>query len=278
MIGVPLTVMVSPAAKSVASESVAAAPESSVAPVIGAGTAALLLTALPPIVADGLKKSSEAWMADAATSAVSPSVWIEDVSAACKLAVVATVSTPIANEPAGTGVAVVGRQRDRLGGAVRQREIERDLVTLFGLAAPRSTVADGGTPAACVTVAPVNDEVTGGELETECRTVFGQACHGRRCRRRGHREVTHVAGALIGLPALVDQLRQTCLRAVAVEHDVAGDGGRPVGGAARKQIAVAGLAVEQRYLALANAACAVIWPRGLAVVVEYDRRRRRPRS
>ena len=40
VIGVPLTVMVSPAAKLAASESVPAAPESSVAPVIGAGTVA----------------------------------------------------------------------------------------------------------------------------------------------------------------------------------------------------------------------------------------------
>src|SRR5437868_4475447 len=54
VIGVPLTVMVSPAAKSVASESVAAAPDNSVAPVIGAGTAALLLTALAPVVAGGV--------------------------------------------------------------------------------------------------------------------------------------------------------------------------------------------------------------------------------
>ena len=48
---VPSTVMVSPAAKFVVIESVLAAPESKVAPVIGAGTAALLLTALPVVVA-----------------------------------------------------------------------------------------------------------------------------------------------------------------------------------------------------------------------------------
>ena len=51
VIGVPLTVMVSPAAKFVPSESVPAAPDNSVAPVIGAGTAALLLTEPPVIVA-----------------------------------------------------------------------------------------------------------------------------------------------------------------------------------------------------------------------------------
>src|SRR5882672_716974 len=73
VIGVPLTVMVSPGTKSVASESVAAAPDSSVAPVMGAGTAALLLTGPPAMVADGLKKLLDAVMADAATSDVSAS-------------------------------------------------------------------------------------------------------------------------------------------------------------------------------------------------------------
>src|SRR5450631_2315384 len=58
--GVPLTVMVSPAAKLVDSESVLAAPDSSVAPVIGAGIAALLLATIPVAVPAGLKKLSEA--------------------------------------------------------------------------------------------------------------------------------------------------------------------------------------------------------------------------
>ena len=43
VIGVPLTVMVSPAAKPVASESVAALPDNSVAPVIGAGERRLVV-------------------------------------------------------------------------------------------------------------------------------------------------------------------------------------------------------------------------------------------
>src|SRR5450631_666610 len=58
--GVPLTVMVSPAAKLVASESVFAAPDNNVAPVIGAGIAALLLATIPVAVPAGLKKLSEA--------------------------------------------------------------------------------------------------------------------------------------------------------------------------------------------------------------------------
>ncbi len=66
-----------------------------------------LLTALPAIVADGLKKLSDAAIAEAATSEVSLSFWIDDVSAACRFAVVAAVSTPIGNEPAGGGVVVV---------------------------------------------------------------------------------------------------------------------------------------------------------------------------
>ena len=124
VIGVPLTVMVSPAAKSVASESVPAAPDNSVAPVIGAGTVSLLLTALPVIVADGLKKLSDAWIADAATSEVSASFWIDAVSAACKFTVVAAVSTPIRNVPAGGGVVVVAVSSIDFAGAVGQIEIE----------------------------------------------------------------------------------------------------------------------------------------------------------
>src|ERR1035437_2357953 len=58
--GVPLTVMVSPAAKLVVSESVLAMPDNSVAPVIGAGIAALLLTTLPVAVPAVLKKLSDA--------------------------------------------------------------------------------------------------------------------------------------------------------------------------------------------------------------------------
>src|SRR3977135_263635 len=107
VIAVPLTVMVSPAPKFAASESVVAAPDSSVAPVMGAGLAALLLTTLPAIVADGLKKLSDAAIGEAATSDVSLSVFIDAVNEDCKFNVVAAVSTPIANEPVGGGVVVV---------------------------------------------------------------------------------------------------------------------------------------------------------------------------
>lgn len=51
VIGVPFTVMVSPAAKLVDSELVPAAPESAVAPEIGAAGAFWLLTAAPETVA-----------------------------------------------------------------------------------------------------------------------------------------------------------------------------------------------------------------------------------
>src|SRR5512140_3619225 len=53
VMGVPLTVMLSPAAKLVASEFVFAAPDNSVAPVIGAGLAALLLARLPATCSGG---------------------------------------------------------------------------------------------------------------------------------------------------------------------------------------------------------------------------------
>ena len=48
---VPLTVMVLPTAKFVVSESEGVAPESVVARVMGAATAALLLTVLPVVIA-----------------------------------------------------------------------------------------------------------------------------------------------------------------------------------------------------------------------------------
>ena len=106
LIGVPLTVMVSPAAKLVASESVPAAPDNAVAPVIGAGTAAWLLTTLPVAVPAVLKKSLPASIAEAATSDVLASVPIAVLSAAFRLAAVAVEVAPMAKLPAGGGVAL----------------------------------------------------------------------------------------------------------------------------------------------------------------------------
>src|SRR6478736_9143510 len=159
VIGVPLTVMVSPAAKLAASESVGAVPESSVAPVIGAGTVSWLFTGVPVTVADGLKKLSDAVIADAATSAVSLSVLIEDVNVACKFVVVAAVSTPIRNEPAGGGFLVVAVSA--IDSVVPSGRLKLNVILSpsFGLTAPRSTVAAGGAPDGCVTVAPVSDEL-----------------------------------------------------------------------------------------------------------------------
>src|SRR5689334_14215965 len=149
--------MVSPATKLGATESVAAAPDNNVAPVIGAGI--WLLTALPVIVADGLKKLSDAAIADAATSEVSPSVWIEVVNTACRFAVVATVSTPIRNEPAGGGFFVVAVNAIVSLVPSGRLKLNAILSPSFGLTAPRSTVAAGGAPVGCVTVAPVSDEL-----------------------------------------------------------------------------------------------------------------------
>src|ERR1700681_2918260 len=106
VMGVPLTVMVSPAAKLVASESVLAAPDNSVAPVIGAGVAALLLTTLPVAVPAVLKKSLPASTADAATSEVLASVPIAVFSAVFTLDAVSVEFAPIAKPPAGGGVAL----------------------------------------------------------------------------------------------------------------------------------------------------------------------------
>src|SRR6267142_2355648 len=99
VIGVPLTVMVSPAAKSVASESV-----------------------------------------------------------------VAAVSTPIANEPAGGGVVVVAVSSIDSVVPSGRLKLNLTLSPLLGLTPPRSTVAAGGTPAGCVMVAPVSDELTEASL------------------------------------------------------------------------------------------------------------------
>src|ERR1019366_6820090 len=104
VIGAPLTVMVSPAAKLVVSESVLAAPDNSVAPVIGAGIAALLLTTLPVAVPAVLKKLSDAATADAATSDVLASAVIAVFSAAFRLAAVAVEVRPMAKLPTGGGV------------------------------------------------------------------------------------------------------------------------------------------------------------------------------
>src|SRR5258708_17486378 len=93
--------MVSPAAKFVFSGSVPAAPDNSVAPVIGAGTAALLLTTLPVAVPAELKKSLPAATADAATSEVLASVPIAMFSAALRLAAVSVAVAPRAKLPTG---------------------------------------------------------------------------------------------------------------------------------------------------------------------------------
>ena len=106
VIGVPLTVMVSPGAKLVPSEFVPAPPDNSVAPLIDDGGAALLVTPLPVTVAAELKKSLPAWIADAATSEVLASVPIAVVSAAFRLAAVAVGVAPMAKLPVGGGVAL----------------------------------------------------------------------------------------------------------------------------------------------------------------------------
>ena len=82
----------------------------------------------------------------------------------------------------------------------------------------------------------------------------------------------HVADALIGLAAFVDQLLQPGLRSHAVEHDIGRHGRGRVGGASGKQIAVAGLAVEQRHRVRERRLRRDL-AGGLTVVVEHDGRR-----
>ena len=107
VIGVPLTVMVSPGAKLDDSESVPAAPDKAVAPVIGAGGVAWLLATLPVAVLAVSKKLSPASTADAATSDVLASVVIDAVRAVLRFAAVAVGVAPIAKLPVGGGVVFV---------------------------------------------------------------------------------------------------------------------------------------------------------------------------
>ncbi len=107
VIGVPLTVMVSPAAKPGDTELVPAAPDNSVAPVTGTGVVFWLLATLPVATPSVLKKLSPASTADAATSVVSRRVLIDEFSAVFRLAAVAVGVEPIVKLPAGAGVVFV---------------------------------------------------------------------------------------------------------------------------------------------------------------------------
>src|SRR5947207_4867204 len=106
LIAVPLTVMVSPIAKLVVSESLGDGPDSSVAPVTGAAGTALLLTTFPVAVPVVLKKSLPASRADAASRDVVASLPIAGFSTARRLAAVAVEVKPMAKLPAGSGVAL----------------------------------------------------------------------------------------------------------------------------------------------------------------------------
>ena len=184
------------------------------------------------------------------------------------------VGVSIRNEPDGGGFVVVAVSS--IDSVVPSGRVKLNLILSpsFGLTAPRSMVAAGGVPVGCVTVAPVSEDCTDSSFspndEPSSATLVTVVV--RRWRRHG--EAPHVADALIRLPALVDQLREAGLRRGAVEHDVGGDGRRRIGGAAGKQIAVAGLAVEQR-----DRVCERRLRRdlagGLAVVVEHEGRRGR---
>src|SRR6266481_10015531 len=156
--GVPLTVMVSPAAKLVVSESVFAAPDNSVAPVIGARIAALLLTTLPVAVPAELKKSFPAANADAATSEVLASFPIAAFNAAFRLAAVTVEFAPIAKLPVGGGVALEAVSSIESVVPSGSSNAKLTLSPSLGLVAPRSTETNDGVPVGPVMVAPVSDD------------------------------------------------------------------------------------------------------------------------
>src|SRR4051794_25191564 len=153
--------MVSLTAKLAPSESVPAAPDNKVAPLIGPGTVAWLLTTLPVAVPVVLKKSLPACIADAATSEVLASVPIAVLSAALRLAAVATVSIPIAKLPAGGGVALEAVSAIDSCEPSGRLNVKLTLSPLLGLVAPRSIVTPAGEPPGPVTVPPpVSDDET----------------------------------------------------------------------------------------------------------------------
>ena len=117
-----------------ASRSVVAAPDSSVAPVIGAGVAALLLTTLPPIVADGLKKLSDAVIGRSRDQrGVAERLDRRRSATTAGSAVVAAVSTPISKRARGRRRCRRRRQFDRLRWCRREIEVEFDLVAVVGI-------------------------------------------------------------------------------------------------------------------------------------------------
>ena len=145
VIGVPLTVMVSPA-RNWSPANWCRAPDKAVAPVIGAGIAAWLLATLPTAIEDELKKSLPASIADAATSEVLASEPIAVVKAAFRLAAVAVEVAPMAKLPAGGGVALEAVRL--IDCVVPSGRLNSKLIVSpgFGLVAPRSTETAFGDP------------------------------------------------------------------------------------------------------------------------------------
>ena len=240
----PLTVMVSPTAKFVASESVPAAPDSSVAPVMGAGTAALLLTTLPVAMPSVLKKLSEAAMAEAATNEVLASVPSAVLSAALRLAAVAVECGADRKTSARRRRCGRSGQLYRLRRAVRQVEREGDLVAVVGIGGAKIDRDRRRRPARA------GDGRAGqrgrDRIELEAERRAGDIFRNRHRRRRGRRnnKPSEAAGAEIGLVALGDQLLQSGQRALSIEDIVHRRDGRRIDGASGKQEAIAGLRIE----------------------------------
>src|SRR5581483_1586495 len=157
---VPLTVKVSPGANPLESESVPAAPDNAVAPVIGAGGTAWLFATLPVATLSVLKKLSPAATAEAATSEVAASVPIDEFRAAFRFAAVAAGVAPIVKLPLWAGdvlVAVNWMESVVPSGSLKLKVIWSPG---FGLPAVMSTETEGGEPAGPVTVALVSDDET----------------------------------------------------------------------------------------------------------------------
>jgi len=122
--------MLSPGAKTGASELVLRHRTNSVAPVIDEGVAALLLTALPVTVAAELKNSLPASIADAATSDVFGRACRSRCSARREVCAGRGWGRPMAKLPSAAAGSRLRPSGDRLGRAVRQVELKAHRVAI----------------------------------------------------------------------------------------------------------------------------------------------------
>ena len=207
-----------------------------------------------------LKKLSAAATAEAAVSAVLASSPTAAVSAVCKLVAVAAAVRSIVNSfgPGVTDCVAVSV----IVSLLPSGKSTRNWIVSPAFGNPvRSTVIAGGEPAGPVAVELASAELMQAQLKPNAEGTTSSA---RLTEVAVGAEIDHAAkpaGAQIRLPALVDDLFETCTRAVAV-HDLLEAGhGRLIGRPPGKDVAVANLGIQQtEYLAQArHRLCSARW-------------------